>query len=261
MIPTVGGTMHNRLLFGHALRLVRKASKWPITAIAQDLSLDASTLLRWERGERLPSASVEALDRYFHVPGGLLEWLAELSRDADQPYGSLLENEPNASVIRVWENRGIIPGILQTPEYALALLKNQRLVDERMARQSSLFERDSPADLRVVIAEGALRTVIESREITRRQLEFLIAKDVPWTLHALPFSVPMPSVATTGPVILLDIGDETLIYVEGWRLAGMFDGPASVREALQTWDAVLGVSLSPDGTREMITTLIGDLHD
>lgn len=260
MIPTVGGTMHNRLLFGHALRLVRKASKWPITAIAQDLSLDASTLLRWERGERLPAVSVQALDRYFGVPGDLLEWLAGLSRDADQPFGNFLENEPKAGIIRVWENR-IIPGALQTPEYAMTLLKNQKLVDERMARRASLFDRESPADVRVVIGEGALRTIIGSREITRRQLEFLIADDAPWTLHALPFSVPMPTLATAGPVMLLDIGDENLIFVQGWRLEGMLDGPAAVREALQTWDAVLGVSLSPDGTKEMITTLIGDLHD
>lgn len=257
-----GVNMHGRLLFGQGLRLVRKASKWPISAIAQDLSMDSSTLLRWERGERMPDASsIEAVERYFGVPGDLLQWLADLSRNADEPYGSLLENEPNAAIIRIWENRGIIPGVLQNEEYAMALLRDQRLVDQRMARRASLFDRDHPADMRVVIAEGTLRTTIGSRDITRRQLEFLIADDAPWTLHVLPRSTPMPPVATTGPVMLLDVAEDTLIYVEGWRLNGMLNAMAATREAWQAWDAVLGVSLPPDGTREMIRSLIGELND
>lgn len=254
--------MHGRLLFGQGLRLVRKASKWPITAIAQDLSMDSSTLLRWERGERMPDdRSIEAVERYFGVPGDLLQWLAGLSREADEPYGNLLENEPNATMIRIWETRGIIPGVLQTEEYAMTLLKDQSLVDERMARRASLFDRDHPADMRVVIAEGTLRTTIGSRDITRRQLEFVIADDAPWTLHALPRSTPMPEIATDGPVMLLDVEEETLIYVQGWLVGGMLSGTAAVRKAWQAWDAVLGVSLSPDETREMIRSLIGELND
>lgn len=250
----------NRQLFGRLIRMIRKSSGWPLGVVAREIAVDESTILKWERGERLPpSETVAVIERYFGVPWRILEWIAKISREADEPFGSLLENIPLASAMRIWETRGV-PGQLQTRDYAMTLLKDEEAVERRMASRTALFDRNQPAEVRVILGEGALRTIIGSRETTRAQLEYLIAEDSPWILHVFPFSVPMPPMATTGSVILLDVGEDTLIYVEGWRLQGILDGTAAVREAWQTWDHLLGLALSPSQSKDMITSLIGALE-
>lgn len=250
----------NRQLFGQLIRMIRKSSGWPLGVVARDIAVDESTILKWERGERLPpSETVSVIERYFGVPWRIIEWIANISRDAGEPIGSLLENEPLAEALRIWEPRSI-PGQLQTRNYAGVWLKDEQAVEDRMARRSALFERDSPADVRVILSEGAIRTIFGSVETTREQLEFLIAEDSPWILHVFPFEVPLPPAAAAGPVTLLDVSEETLIYVEAWRLQGILDGTAAVREAWHAWDHLLGLALSPGQSKDMIKSVIGALE-
>lgn len=88
-------------------------------------------LLAWVRGDGLRRPVVS-------------EWL--------RPY---LEIEKQADVIR-WFEPLLIPGLLQAPEYARALLDTEEQVTARMARQE-LFERDEPAEVVAIIDESVLR--------------------------------------------------------------------------------------------------------
>lgn len=253
--------MHDRYLFGRALRITRQKLGWPPKSVARDLHISEQKLYHLEVGRFLPRPDdAERIDEYFSM-NGVLIWLAELSRAAQEkePWGSLLENELLASAIRIWEHR-LVPGILQIRDYAMVLLGDEHLVEERMARRTALFERENPPDVRVIISEAALRAIIGSKEVTRGQLEFLADGSHPWTLHVFPQSAPVPPIATTGPVTLLDVEDTNLVFVQGWRLDGIFDGPVAVREAWQAWDHVLGLALSPDQSTDMITSLIGEFE-
>jgi hypothetical protein len=78
----------------------------------------------------------------------------------------------------------VIPGLLQTQEYAAAVTANtprvradhgERFVDLRMARTRRLTHPERPLQLHAVVTEGALRLAVGDPEVRRAQLRHLLA--------------------------------------------------------------------------------------
>ena len=251
--------MNERTLFGQALRGYRKRLGLPPRAVADELNFSEQKLYRLERGELRPNEEDAAnADRYFRAQGTLI-WLAGISRTAREPFGSLLAYEARATTIRIWEPR-MIPGLFQTKAYAMALMRDEKAADERLARRAAVFDKAEPVSVLAVIDEAALRHTVGSKEIHAEQLEFLIADDAPWDIHVVPFTAIAHPYAITGPVMILDVDDSTLAYGQGWdELESILDLPAQIRDAWATWDAVLGLSLPIDASRDMIRSVIGEL--
>lgn len=94
---------------------------------------------------------------------------------------------------------GIVPGLLQTPEYAAAIIREgepdasaeqvARWVELRMARQSVLTN-NNPPNLSVLLSEAVLRRVVGDPKITSAQLEHLAAgaQQPGIALRVLPFN-------------------------------------------------------------------------
>lgn len=252
--------MNTREVFGQALRRIRKDRGTPARMLADALNMSESRLFQLERAELRPNPDDgPRIDEFYGVPAGLYTWMAEISRTAREPFGSLLAYEARAKVIRIWELR-MIPGLFQTSAYAMVFMQDEKAVEERLARREKVFGKAEPAAVRAVIDEAALRRNFGSREIMAEQLEFLIAEDAPWQVHVLPASVYGHPAAADGPVMLLDLEETALAYGQGWRdLESIMDGPDDVRKAWETWDAVLGLSLTTDASRELIKSIIGEL--
>src|SRR5690242_8526815 len=138
--------------------------------------------------------------------------LLQLAREANNPgwwqrYDDLTPNwfhsylglEMAADLIRTFELQ-FVPGLLQTPEYAKAVIQLgrqdvplpkaevDRLVSLRMSRQEVLT-RQRPARLWAVLDESVLRRPIGSPQILRNQLEYLIeaSRRHNVTLQIIPF--------------------------------------------------------------------------
>jgi hypothetical protein len=89
-----------------------------------------------------------------------------------------MKAEDEAATLRIWQPL-IIPGLLQTPDYARALflgsqadLSDEMLeaeVDKRITRQR-IFDRQPSPHLAVVLDQSVLHRMIGSREITYQQL-------------------------------------------------------------------------------------------
>jgi hypothetical protein len=85
--------------------------------------------------------------------------------------------------MHLWQ-LGAVPGLLQTEDYARALIRAtrpqdsadavERLVTARMERQE-ILRRDNPPRLWYVLDEGVLRRVVGSTEVMAMQLDRLIA--------------------------------------------------------------------------------------
>lgn len=249
--------MNARTLFGQALRGYRKRLGWPPRMVAEALNFSEQKLYRLERGELRPNEEdAQNADDYFDAKGNLV-WLAGISREAEEPYGSLLMYEPMALAIRIWESR-MIPGLFQTEAYASALLRNEAAVEERMGRRSKVFDDGEPASVNAVVAETALRAIIGSKEILREQLEFLISDDR-WTVQVMPMSAVLYPQAADGPMMLLDLDGTTIAYTQTWGdLSSIMDTPSQIRSAWDTWDAVLGRALPIEESRRMIESVIGE---
>lgn len=153
-----------------------------------------------------------------------------------------------------------ISGLLQTPEYAEALLRInpsiedreiERLLEVRMTRQH-IITKHYPTELHCLIDAQLLRRRTGSSEVMARQLEYLaevgtrsnieirvlpsdICLGVDGPFEVMTLAAPYPQVGFVGT----SAGD---ICVEGER----------VERLARTYDRLLEISLDPEASRELI---------
>jgi hypothetical protein len=125
-------------------------------------------------------------------------WWTPYRSSVPDPYDEYLALEAEAARISEWEAQ-VVPGLLQTDEYARAVIEVgadvgdldtiQRRLALRMARQAVLT-REPPPVLEIIIDEAVLYREVGGREVLRRQLVRLAEDSLRpgLTLLVLPFS-------------------------------------------------------------------------
>jgi hypothetical protein len=138
----------------------------------------------FERADRAPTLQLaKAVEEALGLePGRLTELLPVGRRETVfKALGPWLDIEAGARELWTWEPT-IVPGLLQTPEYARAIVDGkpgisaeeiETAVRDRMARKQ-IFERSSPPRLYAVLDESILYRPIGSEGVTRDQLAYLI---------------------------------------------------------------------------------------
>lgn len=257
------------------------------------IRIDKSGLSRLERGQRrqISSALAEALlDCYQADAAERAEILRLLSVDttpAGRPRPALwrrnaallgsmhfegfLKMERRATELFNYE-RALIPGLLQTPDYARTVIAGMRpelsrsevkaLVDVRMDRQQQMSD-GVLQDFRALIDEGALRRVIGDRSMTQAQLERLLAEsEQPRnTIRVLPDSIEChPGMA--GPFVLMHFHEaaRTVVWVETMVSSVYFDGEADVGRYTGAFTTLWERALSPSDTLAQLKEMIKELQ-
>ncbi|MEB3371595.1 DUF5753 domain-containing protein [Saccharopolyspora mangrovi] len=163
----------------------------------------------------------------------------------------------------------VLPGQLQTPEYAAALLQNnlrvppmdaQQVVRARMARQR-LTDNVDPLHIRVVIEEYVLDRVVGSPVIMRAQLEHLLElmrlDNV--ELHVMPVSVAVHD-GLDGDFLLLDFEDaQSIGYIEYPTGAIYIQDQDQVAAYNLSVDRLCAAALSESDSAEAIAARIAAL--
>ncbi|HEY2792044.1 MAG TPA: helix-turn-helix transcriptional regulator, partial [Micromonosporaceae bacterium] len=203
--PTVG-----RRRLGMELRRYRELANVTIDSVAEKMECSSSKISRIETGHIGASPrDVRELLAIYGVPADKADELVQVARDARergwwQAFGQALTGayvglEAAAARIRGYEAQ-LVPGLLQIPEYASAVMTAARpditieLLDRRLEvrriRQSLLTQED-PLDFWVVIDEAAFRRKVGSSSIMAKQLESLVrqAENPNITIQVLPFAV------------------------------------------------------------------------
>lgn len=186
--------------FGAEFRRAREAAGMSQGEFAAKVPCDVSTVSRVEAGQREPG------DRFLAVTMQTfadLDWLVRFwtnsRRWADSDLRRWLRDwvqqfEERAVVIRWWEPL-LVPGLLQTEEYARALCQTWRRdggdvehkVAARIERQR-ILDRADPPDLRVLVDEPVLSRCIGDAATMARQLAHLagMARRPSVTVQVLP---------------------------------------------------------------------------
>ncbi|TCC46069.1 XRE family transcriptional regulator [Kribbella capetownensis] len=212
--------------------------------------------------------------------------LLTLARDANNPgwwqryddltptwFHSYLGLEMAADLIRTFELQ-FVPGLLQTPDYARAVLslgrldeplqkaEEERLVALRTTRQQVLT-RQRPARLWAVIDESVLRRPIGGTKVLKEQLEYLIvaSKRHNVTLQIIPFDKGGYT-ATGGAFTLLRFTDTDLpdiVYIEHLTSAVYLDKREELDAYVVTMDALSIAAAQPRHTEGLIRAAIDEL--
>jgi transcriptional regulator with XRE-family HTH domain len=164
----------------------------------------------------------------------------------------------------------LIPGMLQTPEYAAALAVGnqhllagekweQRAAPERRDRQGLLRREPRPLTLHALIDEAALRREIGGPEVMRAQWDHLLrAAELPnVTIQVIRNGVGAYGALSANMIILEFADDLGSVYLEnliGGDSVEDEDGVAKLRAA---WDDAAARALSAGDTAEFIRAMRG----
>jgi hypothetical protein len=154
-------------------------------------------------------------------------WWTPYRSSLPAPYDEYVALEAEAEVMSEWETQ-IVPGLLQTDEYARAVIEVgadigdpetiQRRLALRMARQAVLV-RDPPPRLSVVLDEAVLHREVGGPAVQARQLQRLYeaGRRPGVDLLVLPFSAGAHP-ALSESFMILDFADGTrspVVHSEG----------------------------------------------
>ncbi len=197
-VTVTAGAPRARTL-GAALRRARDAKKITVRLLATQLGVAHSTVSKWENAKQVPDIeSVVAFLQACDVTGPARERIMQLVRGTTDPnwlvpgtasegLTGVLECERIANEIEEWSPL-LIPGLLQTPDYARAILSNDdtlspkeldALVNLRLARRDVLTKvRDDeaglgPAEYTALISENALGERVGGSRVLASQLRYL----------------------------------------------------------------------------------------
>jgi transcriptional regulator with XRE-family HTH domain len=171
-----------RAFLGRELRYGRVAAGFSSQeALAARLDFDRTVIAKAETGDRPPTDEVlDAWCEACSLDRELFGRWAAFARRTDGPvpswFESWLEAERLAHMLRIWQPL-VIPGLLQTAEYARALFlaagadqdRADDLVTVRLDRQA-ILERPDPPHVVAVIDDSVLHRLIGSPQIMADQL-------------------------------------------------------------------------------------------
>ncbi|MBV9092932.1 MAG: helix-turn-helix domain-containing protein [Streptosporangiaceae bacterium] len=257
-----GGPTVQRLVLGRQLHRLRERRGITAEQAADAIRGSHSKISRMEHGRvSFKERDVaDLLTLYGVTDGEQRAALLNLAKEANAPgwwraYSDILPIwlesfvglEAAASIIRTYEIQ-VVPGLLQTENYARALIQHGAAASEgEIARRSQLrasrqdiLRRQDPPQLWAVVDEGALRRPVGSRDVLRGQLQHLVeaAAHPAVTLQVLTFRAGAHS-AMGGPFTILRFAEPDLndvVYIEQLTGALYLDKRSEVDSYLEVME-------------------------
>ncbi|MFD4988638.1 helix-turn-helix domain-containing protein [Streptomyces sp. NPDC058374] len=257
-------------MFGARLRRMRDAEEWSLDTLATKVPLSKAQLARVERGEYLPPEKLPPLlDALFGTDDLFTELYVFACREAvHYGYHRLMEYERMAVGIKEY-GAMLIPGLLQSEDYARALFRSTQARDEawqeeqvviRMQRQERL-RGDDPPHLAVLLDEGAVRRPVGGPTVMREQLEYVISMvDTPaCVIQLLPFSFGEHGMLG-GSISILTLPDSsTVAYEESTGAGTILEAPARVQRHMRHWDRLWAYAMPPGETVTFLKKVVKEL--
>ncbi|NED86767.1 helix-turn-helix domain-containing protein, partial [Streptomyces sp. SID11233] len=239
-----GRSREPRRRFAQELRQLRSSHKVTLRQLSDRLGWDYSLFAKMEKGETLGGPEVvEALDAFYGTPGLLLAlWELALSDKTQfkEQYRRYMQLESEA--VSLWHYAvSVLPGLLQTREYARELLSLGGLIgteleaqiEARLSRRTILDDPDAPP-FRAILSEAVLRSPMADAMGWQAQLSHLLEFEPQGnvTIQVLPFSAGLYRLVSTDIWFLRLPQGATIAYAENAARGELIEHSATV-ESLQ----------------------------
>jgi transcriptional regulator with XRE-family HTH domain len=271
-VPNVKPVDSLAALFGRRVRLLREARGWTQEKLGEEVRVHSTRITQIERarGHRPTRELARALDDALGADGWLVDLWEHLIKQAFPDWSQeYFDRAGRALEIRQYLAHAV-PGLLQTEEYARALLRvwpswtsEEQLAEQlmlRMGRQERLRKPDAPK-LGIVLDEAVIRRPVGGPEVMRRQLARLrdAAGDPRITMQVLCFDQGEHA-AMGGSLTLLTLpGDEPLVaYTEGADYGRLVEDAADVAWYQTTYDQLRALALPPSMSLDLIAAAMED---
>ncbi|RAY12878.1 hypothetical protein DPM19_22960 [Actinomadura craniellae] len=270
MEPTPAEFTRDPLLraVGALLRSYREGADLSRPKLAAALGCTPQWLELIETGKKpISEQTARDLDTYFKTPNQTF-WTMwrEVKREGrhlTSPPGfqGFVRKEAIATWMNCFEAQ-LIPGLLQTREYADALMNVGQpaddldaLISQRVDRQA-ILNRETPPRLSFVVDEAALRRPVGGPKVMREQLEHLldvVSSHPNVQVRVLPFD-SVTWAGLDGAFTVLGLPDSTkLAYLESIGLGQLISDPHTVEATQVRFGLVTGEALPRNASRKMIS--------
>lgn len=259
-----------RHFYGAELRRHRDGEGWSLSRACERLLVSKSTLARLETAEVMPQPGFsERADHVYATEGHFLRLygLVRKERFPDK-YRRRMELEERARVIEEFAGH-VVPGLLQTPDYARALFRASNpkagpeaiedMVSIRTSRQDILLS-DARPDMSAIIDEAVLRRPVGGRATIHAQLAQLasLARSPRTTIQVLPFAHGEHALLS-GSLTLLTLPDARCVaYEEGITTGFLLEDAESVIAHRRSYDLLRAYALTPPESAALIQRVMED---
>ncbi|MEV0405878.1 helix-turn-helix transcriptional regulator [Actinoallomurus sp. NPDC050550] len=257
--------------FGLEIRTFRNDARLSQSQLADALGCTGQWVGAVELADKAPSeAFAQDLDSYFQTNGSfhrLWKTIKRARQRATVPpwFEQWIGIEQRARVLRNWEPL-VIPGLLQTPAYARAMLTGKpgisdaevdRQVAARIERQQ-ILTADNPTLLWVIIDESVLRRLVGSSQTMQDQLTALIdasnLKNV--TIQVVPLGTGETSGLSGAFVIAKIDGDDDAVYLDDATEGRVTTDSSEVADVIDRYDAIRSQALPAHASLDVISKVM-----
>lgn len=256
---------------GNQIKLWRTEAGISREELGKEANYEYETVKSMEQGRRKPSVRLlQVADQMCGAQGKLLA-AQEFLKPEPFPARSQEYMAIEAEAIALhWYEPLLIAGLLQTEEYARALISDscpplddetvEERVRARLQRQEALTRRTSTV-FSFVLNEASLRTAVGGEKAMKRQLEHLLEagqlRNV--SVQLLPVG-RCSGLALMGSMVLLETSDhEHYAYSEVQTTSALYAEPGKVSELTQRHDMIRRHALCVEDSAEFIRKVAEEL--
>ena len=276
--PGVRSPTVRRRELGALLKQLRTQRGWTAEQVGGWLRFSPSKMSRLETGHRGANArDINDLCDLYGVDDEQRRRLLGLASEGKQrawwqplslPYSTYVGLESEAVSISDF-GLGFIPGLLQTVDYAHAIVRAvspemvpevvEQRVQARLARQK-LLEQENGPQFDAVVDESVLHRTVGSRAVMREQLERLLelSERPKVTLRVIPYGAGALPAGNNKFIILSFASAEVkdVVFIEGLTRELYLDDPDEVETYHTTFRTLVQLAASADKTRTIIAAMI-----
>jgi transcriptional regulator with XRE-family HTH domain len=216
-----------------------------------------------QRAEELLDLAREAKQR---------PWWRSYSDFASAELLELIEYQSASSAVSQFQ-ANLVPGILQTEDYASAVLQafyDENSTDERVAalvdlrtQRRRLLTSENAPRFYFVLDESVIHRPVGGPAVMSRQLQNLVATaELPnVTIRVIPFAAGL-HLGMKGPFVVVqfdDAPDETIVFLEGQRGDFISDDPREAENFLEAFKRITAASLSPSDSTGLLLKAAGEM--
>jgi transcriptional regulator with XRE-family HTH domain len=282
-VPEVRNPTVRRRELGALLRALRNEKGLTVEQVAERLLCSPSKVSRMETGHGVATLrDVRDLCELYDVADQAeRDRMTRLAREGKQqgwwqgydlPYSTYVGLEEEAVSIKVYDS-AVVPGLLQTSDYAWALHKASlpkhddsvigQWVEARATRQR-ILTRPEPPSMHIVLDEAVLHRVVGNPRVMRAQLARVVdATAMPNVeIQIIPYaSGAHPALDSVFTILEFSRPTSDVIYVEGLVGYIYLEQPRDIQRYKDVFDRLSTIALPPRKSAELLRKVIMQHED